>query len=190
MSYPIYNQQIYESDEILNIPNYNQTTPNYYLNNNPYYSDIDVSENIIQETKNNIKTFIANLKGDESTNSFKTLEDYHFRNSISNSNKKISFNRNDKFYNNTISNNFINKNNRVISNLIPINLNREFSPFNSNDDNLFNNRKSLNPLKNKLNLIDDFKVKSVPKNKYKTKLIKNKIFQRVNLMNNYYNGKN
>ena len=149
MSYPIYNQQIYESEEILNIPNYNQTSPNYYLNNNPYYSDIDVSENIIQETKNNIKTFIANLKGDESTNSFKTIEDYHFRNSISNSNKKISFNRNDKFYNNTISNNFINKNNRVISNLVPINLNREFSPFNSNDDNLFDNKKSSKTLKNK-----------------------------------------
>ena len=114
MNYPIYNDPMFQSPQTLNIGTYQQTSPDYILDNSPYYTEIDVSENIIQQTKNNIQTFIANLKGEEIPNNYynRSLENPHFRFSKSNSinKKQIIRHHNNMNYNNNIINNSINNN--------------------------------------------------------------------------------
>ena len=182
MNYPIYNDPMFQSPQTLNIGTYQQTSPDYILDNSPYYTEIDVSENIIQQTKNNIQTFIANLKGEEIPNNYynRSLENPHFRFSKSNSinKKQIIRHHNNMNYNNNIINNSIN-NNLNQNNQIPFNFQRGISPvpYDSSNNNFYDNSNDYSPFRNnnQFEINDDYRERSAPKNKLKTKLIKNKI---------------
>ena len=190
----MYNQPTFQSPEILNMQNYPQTSPNYITDNSPYYTDIDGSENIILKTKNNIQTFLANLKGEESSNYYnKSIDNIHYRNSRSNSiNKQImrSYNNINYNYSNQNMNNNSIKRSRA-PNLIPLNLKRGMSPvpIDPNNNNFYDNSNEYSPLSNNnIEMNEEYQERN--NSKIKTKLIKNKILQDNNYNNNINKNNN